>query len=165
MTVKEFIKSTGMTQKQLSERFGIPRRTIEDWSRGVSKCPEYVVKMMQEVLDRDKEEEKSMHDAIRLVYARGEAEYVKGQKPDVFDACFGADSDPTEVARFSTEEEARKALKEHKAPRAWITGTTAGRVWTCEAYALEFYKEGEDGEFIAGSDYDYLDPVIEDDEA
>ena len=57
MTVKEVIKSCGMTQKQLSERFGIPRRTIEDWSRGVSKCPDYVVRMMQEILSRDKEEQ------------------------------------------------------------------------------------------------------------
>jgi len=57
MTVKEFIKSTGLTQKQLSERFGIPRRTIEDWSRGVSKCPDYVVSMMKEILEKDKEHE------------------------------------------------------------------------------------------------------------
>jgi DNA-binding transcriptional regulator YiaG len=43
-----------MTHKQLSERFGIPKRTIEDWSRGVRKCPEYVVNMMMELLERDK---------------------------------------------------------------------------------------------------------------
>ena len=53
MTVQEFIKATGMTHKQLSERFGIPKRTIEDWSRGVRKCPEYVVKMMEEILKGD----------------------------------------------------------------------------------------------------------------
>ena len=40
--------------QQLSERFGIPKRTIEDWSRGVRKCPEYVVNMMMELLERDK---------------------------------------------------------------------------------------------------------------
>ena len=50
MTIQEFIKSSGMTHKQLSERFGIPKRTIEDWSRGVRKCPEYVVNMMIEIL-------------------------------------------------------------------------------------------------------------------
>jgi len=57
MTVKEFIKSSGMTHKQLSERFGIPRRTIEDWSRGVRNCPDYVVSMMKEILEKDKEHE------------------------------------------------------------------------------------------------------------
>ena len=54
MDIQEFIKSSGMTHKQLSERFGIPKRTIEDWSRGVRKCPEYVVSMMMELLERDK---------------------------------------------------------------------------------------------------------------
>ena len=55
MTIQEFIKSSGMTHKQLSERFGIPKRTIEDWSRGVRKCPEYVVNMMIELIEKDKE--------------------------------------------------------------------------------------------------------------
>ena len=50
MTIQEFIKASGMTHKQLSERFGIPKRTIEDWSRGARKCPEYVVNMMIEIL-------------------------------------------------------------------------------------------------------------------
>ena len=54
MTIQEFIKSSGMTHKQLSERFGIPKRTIEDWSRGARKCPEYVVRMMAELLEKDK---------------------------------------------------------------------------------------------------------------
>lgn len=48
--IQEFIKTSGMTQKQLSERFGIPKRTIEEWSRGARKCPDYVVRMMDEIL-------------------------------------------------------------------------------------------------------------------
>ena len=56
MTIQEFIKNSNMTHKQLSDRFQIPKRTIEDWSRGVRKCPEYVVKMMIELLEKDKEE-------------------------------------------------------------------------------------------------------------
>lgn len=54
MNIQEFIKTSGMTHKQLSERFGIPKRTIEDWSRGVRKCPEYVVEMMKEILKMKK---------------------------------------------------------------------------------------------------------------
>lgn len=60
MTIQEFIKSSGMTHKQLSERFGIPKRTIEDWSRGARKCPDYVVGMMQELLNMPNEEEPAM---------------------------------------------------------------------------------------------------------
>lgn len=104
----------------------------------------------------------SAYNVIRLIYARGEAKYIRGQKPDVFEACFGADSNPIEIARFDTKEDAYKALKEHEAPRAWVTATMTGYVWDCEAYALEFCEEDEDGEFIMGSDYDYLDPIIKD---
>lgn len=56
MTIQEFIKTSGMTHKQLSERFGIPKRTIENWSSGVRKCPDYVVRMMAELLEKDKTE-------------------------------------------------------------------------------------------------------------
>lgn len=49
-SVKTVCKMAGMTQKALSLRFGIPIRTVEDWCRGVSKCPEYTNLMMQEIL-------------------------------------------------------------------------------------------------------------------
>ena len=43
---KELRKSSGMTQKQFSEFFGIPRRTIEDWERGHNKCAPYLIDLM-----------------------------------------------------------------------------------------------------------------------
>ena len=105
MTVKEFIKSTGMTQKQLSERFGIPRRTIEDWSRGVSKCPEYVVKMMQEILDRDKEEKKSMYKAFVI---------IDGILENVNDINRGIEAQTDIVNFFDPEDEGWRAWVEWK---------------------------------------------------
>lgn len=50
LSVKEICKAAGMTQTAVAERFGIPRRTMEDWCRGVSKCPIYTRLMMQECL-------------------------------------------------------------------------------------------------------------------
>jgi transcriptional regulator with XRE-family HTH domain len=79
MTVKEFIKSSGMTQKQLSERFGIPRRTIEDWSRGASKCPGYVVKMMDEILSKEREE-KVMSDRAKIAELVAYLQPEEGEK-------------------------------------------------------------------------------------
>lgn len=52
ISIQQFIKTSGMTHKELSDRFGIPKRTIEDWSRGARKCPDYVVNMMSEILDK-----------------------------------------------------------------------------------------------------------------
>lgn len=46
-TFKELRQLSGMTQKEFSEYFGIPKRTIEDWDRGARKCPEYLIALME----------------------------------------------------------------------------------------------------------------------
>jgi DNA-binding transcriptional regulator YiaG len=50
MSVKEICKTVGLTQAGLAQRFCIPKRTVEDWCRGVSKCPDYTRLMMMELL-------------------------------------------------------------------------------------------------------------------
>lgn len=50
MSVKDICKAAGLTQKALADRFSIPIRTVEDWCRGVSKCPLYTRLMMAECL-------------------------------------------------------------------------------------------------------------------
>ncbi len=96
---------------------------------------------------------------ISLQYARGEAKYVHHENPDIFEACFGDNSSPVEIARFKTEEEAYAALKQYKSS-ASVVGTFSGKVWDCEAYALEFFEEDEDGEFLSGSDYEMAEVEI-----
>lgn len=51
MTVKEICEKYGYTQTSLSRRFGIPLRSVQDWYREVRKPPEYVLKMMVEILE------------------------------------------------------------------------------------------------------------------
>lgn len=36
----------GLTQQQLSDLTGIPKRTIENWEGGQRKCPEYVERLL-----------------------------------------------------------------------------------------------------------------------
>ena len=55
MTFKELRAKSGMTQKQFSEYFGIPRRTIENWEGGQRKCPQYLLDLMKYKLDKEKE--------------------------------------------------------------------------------------------------------------
>ena len=53
LTVREIRQAAGMTQAQLAERFGIPKRTIENWEaagQNARACPEYVRRMMAELL-------------------------------------------------------------------------------------------------------------------
>lgn len=46
MTIKELRIGTGLSQTKFSEKYGIPKRTIEDWESGKRTPPEYVVDML-----------------------------------------------------------------------------------------------------------------------
>lgn len=53
MTFKELRKLSGMTQKAFAEYFGIPKRTIEDWDRGVRECADYLLDLMRYKLEHE----------------------------------------------------------------------------------------------------------------
>lgn len=55
MTIKEICEKYGLSQTALAKRFGIPLRTIQDWHGGRRTPPDYVVAMMVELLEHDKE--------------------------------------------------------------------------------------------------------------
>ena len=50
-TIKEICEKYGMSQTALAKRFGIPLRTVQDWHRGQRVPPDYVVRMMEELLE------------------------------------------------------------------------------------------------------------------
>lgn len=53
MTVKEIRMSTGLTQRKFCAALGIPTRTLEDWERGVSRCPAYVEALIAYRVEHD----------------------------------------------------------------------------------------------------------------
>lgn len=50
MNIKEARTACGLTQRQMSDLFEIPIRTIEDWERGIRTPPAYVEKLIVEKL-------------------------------------------------------------------------------------------------------------------
>lgn len=50
---KSLLSRSSMNMKQFSEYFGIPYRTVQDWKRGVSKCPEYLLNLIQYKLEKE----------------------------------------------------------------------------------------------------------------
>lgn len=50
--VTELRKAYGMSQSQFAKYFGIPINTIHNWDQGLRKPPEYVFKMMVEILEK-----------------------------------------------------------------------------------------------------------------
>lgn len=49
-TVREIVSAVEMTQAAFAEHFCIPRRTVEDWCRGVRECPLYTRLMIQQCM-------------------------------------------------------------------------------------------------------------------
>lgn len=51
-TIKELCKEYDFSQTALAKRFDIPLRTIQDWHAGRRTPPDYVVRMMDELLQK-----------------------------------------------------------------------------------------------------------------
>ncbi len=56
MTIKDYRTQAGLTQLEMSKRFEIPKRTIENWETGKRKPPQYVEKLIIEKLKKIAEE-------------------------------------------------------------------------------------------------------------
>lgn len=52
MTVRDLLAKHGLTQTDLSKRFGLPLRTVQNWAEGTRTPPDYLVRMMDELLTR-----------------------------------------------------------------------------------------------------------------
>ena len=55
MNFKELRQASGMNQTEFSKHFEIPYRTIQDWEHSKRKCPEYLLKLMQYKLEKEKD--------------------------------------------------------------------------------------------------------------
>ena len=53
-TLKDICNTYGLTQQALSDRFGIPLRSIENWAGGRRQPPEYLLDMMVEILSKER---------------------------------------------------------------------------------------------------------------
>ena len=44
--VREIRGQSGISQQKFSDATGIPKRTIENWESGVSRCPDYTLRLL-----------------------------------------------------------------------------------------------------------------------
>lgn len=51
LTIKELCLKFSIGQSELSRRFGIPLRTVQHWYSGERKPPDYVVRMIRDLLE------------------------------------------------------------------------------------------------------------------
>jgi putative transcriptional regulator len=55
MSVKEMRKKLGLSQVAFSKKYEIPRRTLEDWERGINTPPKYVILLLERAVLEDTE--------------------------------------------------------------------------------------------------------------
>lgn len=53
MNIKELRHLAGWTQREFSEYFGIPHRTIQNWEGGQRHCPEYLLELILYKLEKE----------------------------------------------------------------------------------------------------------------
>jgi DNA-binding transcriptional regulator YiaG len=53
--IAQICKDYGLSQTALAKRFGIPYRTVQDWHSGRRPTPAYIVGMIRELLDHDRQ--------------------------------------------------------------------------------------------------------------
>ena len=53
--IAEICEAYGYSQTDLAKKFEIPLRTVQDWHAGRRVPPEYVVRMMTELLEHDRQ--------------------------------------------------------------------------------------------------------------
>ena len=75
MTIKEARIKHGLTQQQLSNMTGIPKRSIENWEAGSRKCPEYVERMVVEHLEQQNYK-KVLEEIMEMIET--DAQYLVG---------------------------------------------------------------------------------------
>ena len=53
MTIKEIRALTGLSQASFSEKYEIPKRTLEKWEQGEHEAPLYLVKLLERAVKED----------------------------------------------------------------------------------------------------------------
>ena len=52
-SIREICEEYELSQTELSKRFGIPLRTVQNWYNEVRNPPPYVVAMIEKILDKE----------------------------------------------------------------------------------------------------------------
>lgn len=79
MEIKELRKALNMTQTEFSKEYNIPQRTIQSWELGVRKPPDYVLELLERVVEYDLKEGPSKRLNRLKAYSKGMEKILKKQ--------------------------------------------------------------------------------------
>lgn len=73
MNIRELCEKYNLSQSGLARRFGIPLRTVQNWCTGQRKAPDYVVRMIDELLRVDTRKARYEEAERQCIQSRGKA--------------------------------------------------------------------------------------------
>lgn len=76
-------------------------------------------------------------------------------RKDIVSGCTLYDEEPELIARFNTMEEAKAELAKYKSSVEFVKHTVS--YYDVTEYCIEIADFDEEGEFVSGSDYDFLE--------
>lgn len=129
--IKEARKAAGLTQQQMSDEMGIPKRTIENWEAGSRSCPEWTEKLVVAELKRIKERKETKK------WIMIEENYGGDNWPKVFDT--QEEANKAAVAKWDSLTAAEKKKK-----HVFVIDVTEDDI---SEDAIEEYRNGEYEEF------------------
>lgn len=51
--IKSIRAKTNLSQREFSDKYGIPKRTIENWESGASSPPDYVMNLLEFAIENE----------------------------------------------------------------------------------------------------------------
>ena len=58
MNFRDIRELSGLTQKEFSDKYRIPKRTLENWEQGSRQPPEYILYLLERVVNADNKSSK-----------------------------------------------------------------------------------------------------------
>lgn len=145
MKIKEIRKYSGLTQDAFSKKYNIPKRTLEGWESGKRNPPEYVLILLERVVQEDSEGEKNNMKKYEIM--KNSAEFNWKHRKKITTGCTMDDVEPEKIGEFEELEEAEEELKKHKTEIS-----ESGGLFSVTEYMIQENEYDEDGEWISGGD-------------
>ncbi|WP_462368809.1 helix-turn-helix domain-containing protein [Roseburia hominis] len=145
MKIKEIRKYSGLTQDAFSKKYNIPKRTLEGWESGKRNPPEYVLMLLERVVQEDSEGEKNNMKKYEIM--KNSAEFNWKHRKEITTGCTMDDVEPEKIGEFEELEEAEEELKKHKTEIS-----ESGGLFSVTEYMIQENEYDEDGEWISGGD-------------
>ena len=54
MTINDILTKYGLTMTEISRRYNIPYRTLQNWKEGKREAPDYVLTLLDKALESEK---------------------------------------------------------------------------------------------------------------